>query len=262
MTMARTHAWLAVALLALAAAACSQPAPLQDPAQPEAAANAPAGATHADQALVYGEVAPSRDGIGKTYQGREISAVMGWQGAAWLEREEREREERGSVLLEELALKPGMDVADVGAGTGYYARRIAPLVGPRGKVYAVDVQPQMVAMLQRAAAQPGLENLVPVQAEAMDPRLAPESIDLALMVDVYHELEYPHEVLGHLVRALRPGGRLVFVEYRAEDPNVPIKPLHKMSQAQIKREAALHPLQWERTADTLPWQHVVVFRKR
>ncbi|HLM53536.1 MAG TPA: class I SAM-dependent methyltransferase, partial [Pseudoxanthomonas sp.] len=182
MTMARTHAWLPVALLALVGAACSQPAPLQDPARPRTAADAPAGPAHADEASVYGEVAPSADGIGKTYQGREISAVMGWQGAAWLEREEREREERGSVLLEELALRPGMDVADVGAGTGYHARRIAPLVGPQGKVYAVDVQPQMVAMLRRAAAQPGLQNLVPVQAEAMDPKLAPESIDLALMV--------------------------------------------------------------------------------
>ncbi|NYZ63205.1 class I SAM-dependent methyltransferase [Luteimonas sp. SJ-16] len=187
---------------------------------------------------------------------------MGWQGAAWLEREEREREERGSLLLKELALRPGLDVADVGAGTGYHARRIAPRVAPAGRVYAVDVQPQMVAMLARLAAQPGLENIVPVQASASDPGLAPASVDLALMVDVYHELEYPHEVLGALVRALRPGGRLVFVEYRAEDDRVPIKPLHKMSEAQIRREAALHPLDWERTADTLPWQHVVIFRKR
>ncbi len=187
---------------------------------------------------------------------------MGWQGAAWLEREEREREERGSLLLQELGLVPGMHVADVGAGTGYYARRIAPLVGPQGRVYAVDVQTEMVAMLREAAARPGLGNIIPVQAEVDDPKLAPESIDLALMVDVYHELEHPHEVLTRLVQSLKPGGRLVFVEYRAEDDSVPIKRLHKMSEAQVRREAGLHALDWERTADALPWQHVVVFRKR
>ncbi|VXB32794.1 Methyltransferase type 11 [Luteimonas sp. 9C] len=234
--------------------ACSQP-----PAPPVPVAPATA---QSDAAPVYGAVRPSADGIGKTYQGREISAVMGWQGAAWLEREAREREERGSLLLQELALEPGMDVADVGAGTGYYARRIAPRVAPGGTVYAVDVQPQMVAMLTQAAARTGLANLKPVQASVTDPGLAPESVDVALMVDVYHELEYPHEVLDALVRALRPGGRLVFVEYRAEDDAVPIKPLHKMSEAQIRREAALHALEWTRTAETLPWQHVVVFRKR
>jgi SAM-dependent methyltransferase len=242
-------------LLLAAGSACSQPAPAPRTVAPPAT-----GGTAAD--ANYGEVAPSVDGIGKTYQSREISAVMGWQGAAWLEREEREREERGSLLLQELRLEPGMDVADVGAGTGYYARRMAPLVGPEGKVYAVDVQPEMVAMLREAAARPGLGNIVPVQAGVDDPKLAPGSIDIALMVDVYHELEYPHEVLTRLVQALKPGGRLVFVEYRAEDDSVPIKPLHKMSEAQVRREAALHALDWERTADTLPWQHVVVFRKR
>lgn len=241
--------------LTCAGSACSQPAPAPRSA---AVATQRGPATQA----VYGEIAPSADGIGKTYLGREISAVMGWQGAAWLEREEREREERGSLLLQELDLRPGMHVADVGAGTGYYSRRIAPLVGPTGKVYAVDVQPQMVAMLREAAARPGLGNIVPVLAGVDDPKLAPGSIDLALMVDVYHELEYPHEVLGKLVQALKPDGRLVFVEYRAEDDGVPIKRLHKMSQAQVRREAALHALEWERTAEVLPWQHVVVFRKR
>ncbi len=243
-----------VGLLLTTGAACSAPpsSPAATPATAQASADAP----------VYTTVRRSADGIGKAYQGREISAVMGWQGAAWLEREEREREERGSVLLEELDLQPGMAVADVGAGTGYYARRMAPLVAPGGKVYAVDVQPQMVAILRELAARPGLAGIVPVQAQVADPKLAPESVDLALMVDVYHELEYPHEVLQALVRALKPGGRLVFVEYRAEDETVPIKPLHKMSEAQIRKEAALHPLVWERTADRLPWQHVVVFRKR
>ena len=251
----RLSALLLALSLGCSGSACSQPAPSL-----QATAPVVPRALAADG--VYGEVAPSADGIGKTYQGRAISAVMGWQGAAWLEREEREREERGSLLLRELRLQPGMRVADVGAGTGYYARRIAPLVGPQGKVYAVDVQPEMVAMLREVAARPGLENIVPVQAGVDDPKLAAGSIDLALMVDVYHELEYPHEVLARLVQALKPGGRMVFVEYRAEDDRVPIKRLHKMSEAQVRREAALHALEWERTADSLPWQHVVVFRKR
>lgn len=246
---------VAIGLLLSVGTACSKP--------PAAPSQTPSAAVQTrDDTSVYSTVRPSADGIGKTYQGREISAVMGWQGAAWLEREEREREERGSMLLEELALQPGMTVADIGAGTGYYARRMAPLVTPGGRIYAVDVQPQMVAMLTQLASEHGLDSIVPVQAGVSDPGLAPGSVDLALMVDVYHELEYPHEVLGALVRALRPGGRLVFVEYRAEDDAVPIKRLHKMSEAQIRREAALHPLDWERTADTLPWQHVVVFRKR
>ena len=245
----------AIALLLCMGTACSKPP------GPPLATTAPLDQAH-DAAAVYSTVRRSADGIGKAYQGREISAVMGWQGAAWLEREEREREERGSLLLEELALQPGMAVADIGAGTGYYTRRMAPMVAPGGVVYAVDVQPQMLAMLTQLASQPALGHIVPVQASASDPGLAPASVDLAIMVDVYHELAHPHEVLESLVRALRPGGRLVFVEYRAEDDAVPIKPLHKMSEAQIRREAALHPLEWIRTADTLPWQHVVVFRKR
>jgi precorrin-6B methylase 2 len=219
------------------------------------AATAPAAAPDG-----YTRIRRSRDGIGKAYMGREIAAVMGWQGAAWLEREEREREERGSVLLQELRLAPGMQVADIGAGTGWYARRMAPMVVP-GRVYAVDVQPQMVAMLQRVAVQPGLANVVPVLGGERDSGLAPGSIDLALMVDVYHELAYPAEMLDALAIALKPGGRLVLVEYRAEDDAVPIKPMHKMSQAQIRREVTRHGLAWERTADSLPWQHVVVFRK-
>ncbi len=210
----------------------------------------------------YQTAEASFDGIGKVYLGREIAQVMGWQGAAWLEREEREQEERGSLLLKELRLAPGMVVADIGAGTGYYSRRIAPRVGPQGKVYAVDVQPQMVAMLEAVAKRPGLGNVIPVLGAAEDVRLPEGSLDLAIMVDVYHELEFPYEVLRSLVRAMKPGGRIVFVEYRAEDSFVPIKALHKMSEAQVRREAALFPLQWERTARSLPWQHVVIFRRR
>ena len=232
--------WAAAALLMLA---CAAPA------------------SSADAPPVYEQKAPSADGIGKRYMGREIAQVMGWQGAAWLEREEREREERTDLLLPELALKPGMVVADIGAGTGYIARRMAALVGPMGVVYAVDVQPEMIRMLQALAAKAGLAQVKPVLGAVDDVRLAASSVDLAIMVDVYHELGFPREVLASIVRALKPGGRVVFVEYRAEDPRVPIKALHKMSEAQVRREAAVLALNWERTASALPWQHAIVFRK-
>lgn len=209
----------------------------------------------------YSSTAPSADGIGKRYMGREIAGVMGWQGAAWLEREEREREERTDLLLRALQLRPGMVVADIGAGTGYLSRRMAPAVMPSGRILAVDVQPQMVRLLQESVRQSGLPQIEPRLGAEDDVKLPAASVDLALMVDVYHELAWPHEVLASIVRALKPGGLLVFVEYRAEDPNVPIKALHKMSEMQIKREAAVHPLAWVRTVGTLPWQHLVVFRK-
>jgi precorrin-6B methylase 2 len=210
----------------------------------------------------YQTRSPSRDGIGKIYQGREIAGVMGWQGAAWLEREERQQEERGDVLLRELGLKPGMTVADIGAGTGYFARRMAPLVGSSGVVYATDVQPEMMQMLADGAKKAGLSNIKPVLGGLQSVNLPDASLDLAIMVDVYHELEFPFEVIDSLVRALKPGGRIAYVEYRLEDPRVPIKTLHKMSEAQVRKEAAAHALVWERTAETLPWQHVVIFRKK
>ncbi len=209
----------------------------------------------------YANAPASADGIGKRYMGREIAGVMGWQGAAWLEREEREREERTDLLLAALALKPGMVVADIGAGTGYLSRRMATAVGSGGRVLAVDLQPEMIQMLKQLAQKAQLGQIVPVQCSETDVGLQPNSVDLAIMVDVYHELAYPYEVLASVVRALKPGGRVVFIEYRAEDPRVPIKALHKMSEAQVRREAAAHPLVWDRTVATLPWQHMVVFRK-
>ena len=213
------------------------------------------------QTARYTRIPRSADGIGKVYMGREIAGVMGWQGAAWLEREERQQEERGDLLLRELGLKAGMTVADVGAGTGYYARRMAPLVGPSGQVLAVDVQPQMIQMLAELAKKAGLANIKPVLGAVDNVKLPDASIDLAIMVDVYHELEFPFEVMQSLVRAIKPGGRIVFVEYRAEDAKVPIKALHKMTEAQVRKEAAQHALVYERTASTLPWQHVVIFKK-
>ncbi|MEI7465023.1 MAG: methyltransferase domain-containing protein [Burkholderiales bacterium] len=216
---------------------------------------------HAQQAERYQSAPPSADGIGKVYQGREIAKMMGFDGAAWLERTERQKEERADLLMAELGLKPGMEVADVGAGTGYYSRRMALQVGTKGKVYAIEVQPQMLSVLETTAKRPGYGNIVPVMGTDDDVKLPEASIDLAIMVDVYHELAYPHEVLASIVRALRPGGRMVFVEYRGEDFRVPIKPLHKMTEQQVRLEAADQALVWERTARTLPWQHVVVFRR-
>jgi precorrin-6B methylase 2 len=222
----------------------------------------PAHAQAAVAEASYTRVPAGADGIGKRYMGRDIAAVMGWQGAAWLEREEREREERTDLLLTALQLKAGMVVADIGAGTGYLSRRMAPAVMPGGKVLAVDVQPEMLSFLQGMVTKTGLTQIEPSLGAESDVKLPPASVDLAIMVDVYHELAFPQEVMSSIVRALKPGGQVVFVEYRAEDPKVPIKALHKMSEAQIKREAAVHALVWERTVGTLPWQHCVVFRKR
>jgi ubiquinone/menaquinone biosynthesis C-methylase UbiE len=206
---------------------------------------------------------PHPDGIGKRYMGREIARVMGHQGAPWLERSEREQEEKPSLVLELLALKPGAAVADIGAGSGYYTRKLARAVGPEGTIFAVDIQPEMLGILTNRLATEGITNVVPVLGSLIDPRLPVESIDVVLMVDVYHEFAYPHEMMEAISRAMKPGGRVVLVEYRAEDPAVPIKELHKMSEAQVRREMNIHPLEWKRTeSDRLPWQHYIEFRKR
>jgi len=210
----------------------------------------------------YASIPASADGIGKRYMDREISGVMGWQGASWLERDKREREERTDLLLEALALQPGMVVADIGAGTGYLSRRMAPLVMPGGKIIALDLQPEMVTFLQTGVKRSGLSQIEVRLGTVDDIKLPKNSIDMAIMVDVYHELAYPYEVLSSIMQALKPRGRIIFVEYKAEDARIPIKPLHKMSEAQIKREAGVFALEWERTVSTLPWQHVAVFRKR
>ena len=210
----------------------------------------------------YVEIPGSADGIGKSYMGREISGVMGWQGAAWLERDKRELEERTDLLINALALQPGMVVADVGAGTGYLSRRMAPLVMPGGKIIALDLQPEMVSLLQSGVKRSGLAQIEVKQSSVDDIKLPKNSVDMAIMVDVYHELAFPYEVMISIMQTLKPGGRIVFVEYKAEDARVPIKPTHKMSEAQIKREAGVFALEWERTVSTLPWQHVVIFRKR
>ena len=211
----------------------------------------------------YATVRASPDGIGKVYLGREIAQVMTFHGARWLERPERMEEERPDRVLATLDLKPGMRVADVGAGSGYYSWRIAERVGAGGTVYAVDIQPEMVRLLQQQMTQRGAANVKAILGTHTDPRLPEATLDLALMVDVYHELEYPYEMLDSITRALKSGGRLVFVEFKGNDPSVPIKPLHTMTEAQVRREAAaVHALEWQKTVGDLPWQHVIVFRKR
>jgi predicted methyltransferase len=210
----------------------------------------------------YTSVPASPDGIGKVYMGREIAKVMSFYGASWLDRPERAEEERPEHVLAALDLKPGMAVADVGAGSGYYASRIAKHVGKRGVVYAVDVQPEMIDILKLQMKQRGVTNVKPILGTATDPRLPQGALDLALLVDVYHELEYPYEMLAAVVRALKPGGRVVFVEFRGDDPQVPIKALHTMTEAQVRKEAAVLPLEWVKTVGGLPWQHLIVFRKR
>jgi ubiquinone/menaquinone biosynthesis C-methylase UbiE len=203
------------------------------------------------------------DGIGKYYAGREIAQVMGHQGADWLERPERQQEERPEWLLELLPLRPGDVVADIGAGTGYLSWRLAEKVGEKGRVYCVDIQQEMLDLLSKNLNGRHTTNFQPVLGTITNARLPANSVDLVLMVDVYHEFDHPYEMMQSIVLGLKPGGRIVWVEYRAEDPDVPIKPLHKMSEAQVRKEAALVPaLEWVDTVEKLPRQHVFILRKR
>jgi ubiquinone/menaquinone biosynthesis C-methylase UbiE len=202
------------------------------------------------------------DGIGKFYMGREIAQVMGHQGADWLERPERQEEERPDLTIPALKLKPGDAVADIGAGTGYYTRRLAQAVGTNGIVYAVDIQQEMLDVLTNKMAALNIRNVKPILGTITDPKLPPASIDLALLVDVYHEFDHPWEMIDAICTALKPGGRIAFVEFRAEDPKVPIKPVHKMAETQVKKEMAVQPLKWVETDESLPWQHILVFHKR
>ncbi|MFN3486241.1 MAG: class I SAM-dependent methyltransferase [Planctomycetota bacterium] len=201
------------------------------------------------------------NGIGKFYLGREIAHVMGAGAIPWLERPEREREEDPARLLEALKLREGEVVADVGAGSGYHTFRIAPFVGTRGRVFAVDVQPEMVRVLRQKARASGASNVEVVHGDPRDPKLPEGAVHLVLLVDVYHEFAWPYEMMRALRRALRPGGRVVLVEFRKEDPRVPIKEVHKMSEEQIRREMAAVGLRWRQTVGTLPWQHAVFFEK-
>jgi ubiquinone/menaquinone biosynthesis C-methylase UbiE len=203
-------------------------------------------------------------GTGKFYMDREIAQVMGYQGIGWLERPEREQEEEPAKLIKMLEFKPGMVVADIGAGSGYFTFRIAPLVGPKGKVYAVDIQKKMRDRLQYRMKALNVTNVRPVPGTLTNPNLPAEAIDLILMVDVYHEFSHPYEMTEAMVKALKPGGRLVFVEYRKEDtdPPVPILEVHKMTEVQVLKEMKPHPLRHVKTLKGLPRQHIIIFEKR
>ncbi len=203
------------------------------------------------------------NGIGKFYRGREIAHVMGYQGAPWLERKTREQEERLSLLPKALKLQPGMAIADIGAGSGVISVILAEHVSPGGKVYAVDVQQEMLDLLDQKLKKVGVDNVQPVLGTQKSPGLKPASIDLAIMVDVYHEFEFPYEMMLEISKALKPKGRVVLVEYRKEDPAVAIKLVHKMTEAQAKKEVARPELnlKWKETIGVLPRQHILVFEK-
>jgi SAM-dependent methyltransferase len=201
------------------------------------------------------------DGIGKFYMGREIAEVMGHLAADWLERPEREQEEAPSKLLEALKLRPGDVVADIGAGSGYFTFRVSDRIGPKGKVLAVDIQPEMLDIIRQRLKGRKLKNVEPILGTITNPKLPDDGVDLILLVDVYHEFSHPWEMNTAMVKALKPGGRLVFVEYRLEDPAVPIKLVHKMTEKQVRKEMAPHPLAWVQTLDVLPRQHIIVFKK-
>jgi len=193
------------------------------------------------------------------FEGREIAQTMSYLGAAWLTRPERDAEEDATRLHEALGLRPGQTACDMGAGSGYHTVRMARAVGPRGRVLAVDLQPKMLELLRERVSEAGLTNVETIEASDRDPRLPDATCDLILLVDVYHELAWPEPMLAAFRRALAPGGRLALVEFRAEDPDVPIKRLHKMSKAQIDRELLPRGFRRVESFDGLPWQHLVLF---
>jgi ubiquinone/menaquinone biosynthesis C-methylase UbiE len=192
--------------------------------------------------------------------GRVFAPVMGVGGAGWLERPEREAEEAPSKALAALEVKAGMVVADIGAGSGYYTSRLSKLVGATGRVYATDIQPGMIELLNRRIQGEGLANVTPVLGAMEDPKLPEASIDLAIMVDVYHELQNPQVFLQKLRPVFKPDGRLVLVEFRKEDPRVPILEVHKMSVAEVKQELEAEGFAIDKVIDVLPWQHIIVLR--
>jgi ubiquinone/menaquinone biosynthesis C-methylase UbiE len=195
------------------------------------------------------------------YQGREIAQTMHYLGAPWLVRESREREEDCSTMLKKLNIKPGQTVCDMGCGNGFYTLKLSPLVGDEGQVLAVDIQPEMLHLLDEQTKEAKLTNVKPILGSVIDPRLPEGKVDLILCVDVYHEFSHPEQMLAAMRKALAPKGRLVLVEFRAEDPNVPIKPLHKMSKEQILKEIPPNGYKLVEQFDQLPWQHMMFFER-
>ncbi len=216
------------------------------------------------QALIsskyYSYRPPSFDGTGKFYMGREISDVLGHQGADWLERADRQTEEQPQKMITALALQPTDVVADVGAGSGYVSQLLAAQV-PQGRVMAIDLQPEMLALIKQRIELEKIMNIEPHLGTEQSPELTAASIDLAVMVDAYHEFSYPHEMMAGIVTALKPGGRVILAEYRGEDPLVFIKPRHKTTQKQIRQELEAVGLKWQKTETILPQQHLMFFGK-
>jgi ubiquinone/menaquinone biosynthesis C-methylase UbiE len=201
------------------------------------------------------------NGINKWYMGRQIAQVMSHYGIDWLERPEREKEENTSLLLKNLAVKPGMLIADIGAGSGYHSALLSKMVGS-GKVFAVDVEPEMIAYLNDRIKQEKLLRIVPILSTEQKLPLPENTIDMMLLVDVYHEFSYPYEMTLSMRAALKPGGKLVLVEFRSEDATVPIKSVHKMSEAQAIKEFKAAGFTFDKNIDNLPWQHCMVFTKQ
>jgi FkbM family methyltransferase len=200
------------------------------------------------------------NGINKWYMGRQIAQVMSHFGIGWLEREEREQEEKTAQLMKNLAVQPGQVIADIGAGSGYHSSLLSKMVG-NGKVYAVDVEPEMIAFLNERIRREGKKNIIPVLSTEKTVSLPANSMDMMLLVDVYHEFSFPYEMALSMLEALKPGGKLVLVEFRAEDPNVPIKTIHKMSERQAVKEFKAAGFTFEKKINNLPWQHCLIFRK-
>lgn len=242
-----------IGLLSLSAAAAVMLLPMAVLAQPGPGPAVPGG--QPDAAEAPGLTPPGLE----VYLGRRIAQTMHYSGAPWLLRESREREEGTRLMLEHLGVKPGMTICDVGCGNGFYALQLAKLVGPEGRIIGVDIQPEMLEMLKNRAERAGVENLAPVLGSLTDPHLEPGSVDLALLVDVYHEFDHPEQMLAGLRGALAPGGRMVLAEFRAEDPDVPIKPEHKMSKAQVCTEMQANGFRLAKSFEGLPWQHLLTF---
>jgi ubiquinone/menaquinone biosynthesis C-methylase UbiE len=195
------------------------------------------------------------------YMGRRIAQTMHFTGAPWLTRESRDREEEPAKLMKALKLKPGMTVCDLGCGNGFYTLKMAKEVGPDGKVLAVEIQKQMLDLLAKRAEKAGVKNYEPILGTVSDPKLPEGAVDLILVVDVYHEIDHPVEVLAALRKSLKKGGRVALVEFRAEDDNVPIKPEHKMSKAQVMKEIPANGFKLVEQYDDLPWQHLMFFER-
>lgn len=195
------------------------------------------------------------------YKGRTIAQTMHYLGAPWLIRESREREEDCTTMLKNLGLKPGMTACDMGCGNGFYTLKMAEAVGENGKVLAVDIQPEMLRLLQARAEEAELTNIERILGDVHDPKLPEGTVDLILCIDVYHEFSHPEQMLAAMRKSLKPTGRIVLVEFRAEDDNVPIKPLHKMSKAQVNKELTANGFRLAKQFDGLPWQHMLFYAR-